>query len=120
MLFSTMGMLLLVSSAQVPVKPSASPFKAAFIGDTGYDPKDTPALDSGFEKVLALVRSEEAQLLAIVGDFSYQEKTDAAKVYFGTINRMLGSSFPVLGATVITTPGPSISRSFKSGWRAWV
>jgi hypothetical protein len=71
MLFSTMGMLLHVSSAQVPVKPSASPFKVAFIGDTGYDPKDTPALDSGFEKVLALVRSEEAQLLAIAGDFSY-------------------------------------------------
>jgi predicted phosphodiesterase len=98
MVFAIMGVLLLVSSAQVPVKPSASPFKVAFIGDTGYDPKDTPALDSGFEKVLALVRSEGAQLLAIAGDFSYQQKTDAARVYFGTINRLLGERFPVLGA----------------------
>jgi hypothetical protein len=70
----------------------------AFIGDTGYDPHDTPALDSGFERVLALVRSEAAHLLAIAGDFSYQDKADAARVYFDNINRILGERFPVLGA----------------------
>jgi Calcineurin-like phosphoesterase len=97
-LLSILGMLLVVSCAQVPVRPGAQPFKVAFIGDTGYDPHDTPALDSGFEQVLALVRSEAAHLLAIAGDFSYEEETDVARVYFGTINRMLGERFPVLGA----------------------
>lgn len=94
----TMVMLLVVVWAARPGHPGAPPFKVAFIGDTGYDPHDTPALDSGFEQVLALVRSEAAQLLAIAGDFSYQAKTAAARVYFSTINRLLGEHFPVLGA----------------------
>ena len=94
----TIMVLLVVASAARSGHPGAPPFKVAFIGDTGYDPHDTPALDSGFEQVLALVRSEEAQLLAIAGDFSYQKNPDAARVYFDTINRLLGSSFPVLGA----------------------
>jgi hypothetical protein len=89
MLLLTLVMLLLVSCAQLPAKPNAQPFKVAFIADTGYDPHDTPALDSGFEQVLDLVRSEEAQLLAIAGDFSYEEETDVARVYFSTINRIL-------------------------------
>jgi Calcineurin-like phosphoesterase len=98
MLLPTMAMLLMVVSAQEPVKPHAQPFKVAFIGDTGYDPHDTPELDSGFEQVLALVKSEEAHLLAIAGDFSYEEETDVARVYFANINRIVGASFPVLGA----------------------
>jgi predicted phosphodiesterase len=97
-LLLTMVMLLVVSSAALPGNPGAQPFKVAFIGDTGYDPHDTPALDSGFEQVLALVRSEAAQLLAIAGDFSYRTKAAAARVYFDNINRMLGERFPVLGA----------------------
>lgn len=97
-LLLTMVMLLVVAWAQLPGNPGAQPFKVAFIGDTGYDPHDTPELDSGFEKVLDLVRSEAAQLLAIAGDFSYQKKTDAVRVYFDNINRMLGERFPVLGA----------------------
>jgi predicted phosphodiesterase len=97
-LLLTMVMLLVVSSAQLPGNPGAQPFKVAFIGDTGYDRHDTPALDSGFEQVLALVRSEGAQLLAIAGDFSYRTKTDAARVYFGNIDRVLGEHFPVMGA----------------------
>jgi predicted phosphodiesterase len=97
-LLLTMVMLLVVSRAQLPGNPGAQPFKVAFIGDTGYDPHDTPAPDSGVEKVLDLVRSEAAQLLAIAGDFSYQKKTDVVRVYFGNINRMLGERFPVLGA----------------------
>jgi hypothetical protein len=98
MLLLTMIMLLGVSWAQLPEKPGAQPFKVAFIGDTGYDPHDTPALDSNFEQVLDLVRSEGARLLAIAGDFSYEEETDVASVYFGNINRILGEHFPVLGA----------------------
>jgi hypothetical protein len=70
----------------------------AFIADTGYDPHNTPELDADFERVLALVKSEEAQLLAIAGDFSYEEGPDAARVYFDNINRILGEYFPVLGA----------------------
>src|ERR671923_2534892 len=93
-----MAMFFVVSCAQLPVRPGAQPFKVAFIGDTGYDPDDTPELDAGFEKVLDLVRSERAQLLAIAGDFSYQQETDVAGVYFANINRILGESFPVLGA----------------------
>jgi hypothetical protein len=95
---SAMALLLLVASALESGKPPAQPFKVAFIGDTGYDPKDTPALDANFEQVLALVRSEEAHLLAIAGDFAYAEETDVARVYFATINRILGAQFPVLGA----------------------
>ena len=94
----TMVMLLVGASAPLPGHPGAPPFKVAFIGDTGYDPQDTPALDSGFEQVLALVRSEAAQLLAIAGDFSYQRTAAAARVYFSTIDRLLGARFPVLGA----------------------
>jgi predicted phosphodiesterase len=97
-LLLTMVMLLVVSSGALPGHPGAQPFKVAFIGDTGYDPRDTPALDSGFEKVLDLVRSEAAQLLAIAGDFSYRTKTAAVRVYFGNIDRLLGERFPVLGA----------------------
>jgi predicted phosphodiesterase len=97
-LLLTMVMLLMVSSAQLLGNPSTQPFKVAFIGDTGYDRHDTPELDSGFEKVLDLVRSEGAQLLAIAGDFSYRDKADAARVYFDNINRILGERFPVLGA----------------------
>jgi predicted phosphodiesterase len=94
----TIMVLLVVASAARSGHPGAPPFKVAFIGDTGYDPHDTPALDSGFEQVLALVRSEAAQLLAIAGDFSYQKKAAAARVYFGNIDRLLGARFPVLGA----------------------
>jgi Calcineurin-like phosphoesterase len=97
-LLSILGMLLVAACAQLPVTPGAQPFKVAFIGDTGYDPQDTPALDSNFEQVLDLVRSEGAHLLAIAGDFSYEEETDVARVYFGTIDRILGERFPVLGA----------------------
>jgi predicted phosphodiesterase len=93
-----MVMLLVGASAPLPGHPGAPPFKVAFIGDTGYDSQDTPALDSGFEQVLALVRSEAAQLLAIAGDFSYQRTAAAARVYFSTIDRLLGARFPVLGA----------------------
>jgi hypothetical protein len=98
MLLLILGILLVAACARVPVTPRAQPFKVAFIGDTGYDPQDTPALDSGFEQVLTLVRSEDAHLLAIAGDFSYEEETDVASVYFSTIDRMLGERFPVLGA----------------------
>jgi Calcineurin-like phosphoesterase len=98
MLLSAMAVLLLFASAQESGKPPAQPFKVAFIGDTGYDPQDTPELDSGFEKVLELVRSEGADLLAIVGDFSYEKKTNVARVYFANINRIVGERFPVLGA----------------------
>jgi hypothetical protein len=97
-LLATMGLLLGGASAQAPVRPQAHPFTVAFIGDTGYDPQDTPALDTGFEKVLALVKSEAAHLLAIAGDFSYQTRPEAARVYFATIDRLLGADFPVLGA----------------------
>jgi hypothetical protein len=97
-LLLTLAIPLVVSCAQPPVRPGAQPFKVAFIGDTGYDPQDTPELDSDFERVLDLVRSEEAQLLAIAGDFSYEEEDDVAGVYFDNINRILGESFPVLGA----------------------
>jgi Calcineurin-like phosphoesterase len=97
-LLLTVVMHFVFSWTQVPGHLSAEPFKVAFIGDTGYDPHDTPALDSGFEQVLNLVRSEEAQLLAIAGDFSYQDKAGAARVYFDNINRILGERFPVLGA----------------------
>jgi hypothetical protein len=78
-LLSILGMLLVAACAQLPVTPRAQPFKVAFIGDTGYDPQDTPALDSNFEQVLDLVRSEGAHLLAIAGDFSYEEETDVAR-----------------------------------------
>jgi hypothetical protein len=98
MLLSAMAVLLPVASAQESGRPSAQPFTVAFIGDTGYDPEDTPALDANFEQVLALVRSEGAQLLAIAGDFAYGEETDVARVYFANINRILGEQFPVLGA----------------------
>ena len=98
MLLLTLAIPLVVSCAQLPVRSGAQPFKVAFIGDTGYDPQDTPELDSDFERVLDLVRSEEAQLLAIAGDFSYEEEADVARVYFDNINRILGESFPVLGA----------------------
>ena len=98
MLLLTLAIPLVISCAQLPVRSGAQPFKVAFIGDTGYDPQDTPELDSDFERVLDLVRSEEAQLLAIAGDFSYEEETDVARVYFDNINRILGESFPVLGA----------------------
>lgn len=98
MLLLTMVMLLGVSWAQVPEKPGAQPFKVAFIGDTGYDPHDTPALDSNFEQVLDLVRSEGAYQIAIAGDFSYEEERNVARVYFSNINRILGEHFPVLGA----------------------
>jgi hypothetical protein len=49
-------MLLVASWAQLPGNSGAQPFKVAFIGDTGYDRHDTPALDAGFEKVLDLMR----------------------------------------------------------------
>jgi hypothetical protein len=97
-LLSAMAVLLPVASAQESGTPPAQPFTVAFIGDTGYDPEDTPALDAHFEQVLALVRSEGAHLLAIAGDFAYAEETDVARVYFATINRLLGEQFPVLGA----------------------
>lgn len=97
-LLLTVVMLLVAASAPLFGDPGVQPFKVAFIGDTGYDRHDTPALDSGFEQVLDLVRSEAAQLLAIAGDFSYQETTAAARVYFGNIDRVLGERFPVLGA----------------------
>jgi predicted phosphodiesterase len=97
-LLLTLAIPLVVSCAQLPVRPGAQPFKVAFIGDTGYDPQDTPELDSDFERILDLVRSEEAQLLAIAGDFSYEEETDVARVYFDNINRILGETFPVVGA----------------------
>jgi Calcineurin-like phosphoesterase len=98
MLLSAMAALLPIASAQESGKPPTQPFTVAFIGDTSYDPEDTPALDSDFERVLDLVRSEEAQLLAIAGDFAYAEETDVARVYFAIINRLLGEQFPVLGA----------------------
>jgi hypothetical protein len=98
MLLSAMAVLLLVASAPESGTPPTPPFTVAFIGDTGYDPEDTPALDSNFEQVLKLVRSEGAHLLAIAGDFAYAEETDVAKVYFANINRILGERFPVLGA----------------------
>lgn len=98
MLLSAMAALLPVASAQESGKPPLQPFTVAFIGDTGYDPEDTPALDANFEQVLDLVRSEGAQLLAIAGDFAYAEETDVARVYFANIDRILGSQFPVLGA----------------------
>jgi Calcineurin-like phosphoesterase len=98
LLLSTLALLVGVASAQGPVTPGAQPFTVAFIADTGYDPRDTPALDTNFEKVLELVRSEGAHLLAIAGDFSYEEETDVAGVYFDTSNRILGENFPVLGA----------------------
>jgi hypothetical protein len=98
LLLSAMTMLLPVTSAQESGKAPAQPFTVAFIGDTGYDPQDTPALDSDFERVLDLVRSEGAQLLAIAGDFAYAEEIDVARVYFANITRLLGAQFPVLGA----------------------
>jgi calcineurin-like phosphoesterase family protein len=70
----------------------------AFTADTGYDPRDTPALDTGFEQVLALVKAEAADLLAIAGDFGYEKKTNVAGRYFATLDRLLGAEFPVLGA----------------------
>ena len=76
----------------------AAPFKVAFVGDTGYDPDDTPEIDSGFEQVLDLVKQEGAELLVILGDFAYEEEIDVAETYFSNIDRILGADFPVLGA----------------------
>jgi hypothetical protein len=93
-----LGLLLEAVFAQGPGTHSARPFKVAFIADTGYDPQDTPALDTGFEQVLALVKAEAPDLLAIGGDFSYEKQTNIAGRYFATLDRLLGAEFPVLGA----------------------
>ncbi|HET6569373.1 MAG TPA: metallophosphoesterase [Rhodothermales bacterium] len=92
------GMILLSSCARTPVKPAVQPFKVAFIGDTGFDSTSSPVLDTGFEKVLDLVKSEDAQMLAIAGDFGYEEEKNVAAGYFENINRILGEDFPVVAA----------------------
>lgn len=74
------------------------PYLVAFTGDTGYDADDTGAVDTGFERVLELVASEEADLLVIAGDFGYEEETDIAATYFNNLDRVLGDDFPVLAA----------------------
>lgn len=96
--FIMMASLVLSSCIPQLQQHAAAPVKIAFIGDTGYDENDTPEIDSGFEKVLSLVKAEDADLLVILGDFSYEEELNVSDVYFNNINRVLGEDFPILAA----------------------
>lgn len=91
------AMLILSSCTTLLQKQTVSPLTVAFTGDTGYDEADTPEIDTGFEEVMELVKSEDADLLVILGDFTYEEDIDKADVYFRNINRVLGEDFPILG-----------------------
>lgn len=90
--------LLLPSCVSFPLQPAATPLKVAITGDTGYDEDDTPEIDTGFERVLELIKAEDADLMVILGDFSYEEEIDVADVYFSNINRVLGEDFPILAS----------------------
>ena len=68
-----------------PVKPEETPrnFKIAFIGDQG--------LGNPSEKVLKLIKDEDAQAVVHLGDFDYRDYPGA---WDGQINNILGPNFP--------------------------
>src|SRR4051812_10196475 len=68
-------------TAALPAPVPPRPIKVAFIGDQGLKP------DS--KSVLRLVRSEEAELLLVQGDFDYSNNPDAWDAQF---NDILGPS----------------------------
>ena len=68
------------SFAQTSTEPELT---VAFIGDSGNW--------SGFEKVLNLIKSEQADGVVHLGDFDYESDPNG---FQSTINRILGANFP--------------------------
>lgn len=66
---------------------TAPNLKVAFIGDSGYGPD--------FQAVLDLIAAEGADIVLHQGDFDYADDPDG---FFGTIDAVLGPSFPYLAA----------------------